>query len=133
MTDTGSRRSSMGLMGSPRRVLLNDDEAEKRNRRRSRADRRRSHLVTPKHQFVIGRSSLGGESITGSTIGTPSVQSLTPEELNRQYEEWMKIAADNVGESSSFLLSINICILIDFRKLIQATLGILHSLIIFII
>jgi hypothetical protein len=98
------RSSSFIQLGSPKRVLLNDDEAEKRNRRRSRADRRRSHLVGPRQQLVLGRSSLGNDSFVGSIGGSSLVQSLTAEELNRQYEEWMKIAADNV--SICFLMTL---------------------------
>ncbi|KAI9596341.1 condensin complex subunit 2/barren [Syncephalis fuscata] len=101
--DEQSQRLSASFthLGSPKRVLLNDDEAEKRNRRRSRADRRRSNLLGPRQQIVLGRSSLSGDPITGPHGGSPLVQSLTPEELNRQYEEWMKIAADNKINTSN--------------------------------
>ncbi|KAI9229203.1 MAG: condensin complex subunit 2/barren [Piptocephalis tieghemiana] len=96
-----SPSTSGGRLGEERyeevHVPLNDDAAEKTERRRSggSSSRRRSGLGlnAPKTRAVIGAAGDGySEGLSGKGLLT---QVLSPEELNRQYEEWMKIAADN--------------------------------------
>lgn len=98
-----SPSTSGGRLGEERyeevHVPLNDDAAEKTERRRSggSSSRRRSGLGlnAPKTRAVIGAAGDGySEGLSGKGLLT---QVLSPEELNRQYEEWMKIAADNVS------------------------------------
>jgi hypothetical protein len=72
---------------------LNDDEAEKRNRRRSivddRLNRRRSLIITPN---LTPNKSV---KALAEAVATPPPM-VSQEELSRNYEAWMKIAADNV-------------------------------------
>jgi hypothetical protein len=67
---------------------INNDEAERLQRRQSNIRNRQQLLSTPQQQqrAVIG------------TVDSPfrGLKTMTDEELNRQYEEWMKIAADGV-------------------------------------
>ncbi|RKP34674.1 condensin complex subunit 2/barren [Dimargaris cristalligena] len=83
----------------------NDDHAERRARRRSLASsgKRRSMLLSPgstvKSLQTPSRKSLAQplEVVGAGGIASPgsALQALTPEELTKRYEEWMKIAADN--------------------------------------
>ncbi|TPX46845.1 hypothetical protein SeMB42_g03548 [Synchytrium endobioticum] len=73
-------------------VRNNDDEAEKRQRRQSLVEqsRRRKSFGRPS---AAASASIGPASSTDDP--PPATQGLSPEEVNRRFEEWMKIAADN--------------------------------------
>ncbi|KAJ1983246.1 hypothetical protein H4R34_001402 [Dimargaris verticillata] len=79
----------------------NDDQAERKARRRSGAGdgkNRRSMLFSPLQKTPNRKSLSQPLHVTGTgALLSPgsALQRLTPEELNRRYEEWMKIAADN--------------------------------------
>ncbi|KAI9477447.1 hypothetical protein LPJ55_000641 [Coemansia sp. RSA 990] len=81
--------------GTPQTPRLNDDAAERKRRRKSAIERRRSNLVTP-HR-ISTKTSLFNQSpqLTSPAPFAVQLPRLTPEELNQRYEEWMKIAADN--------------------------------------
>ncbi|PVU97553.1 hypothetical protein BB561_000483 [Smittium simulii] len=83
----------------------NDDAKERRLRRKSAMDRRRSELATPKPRELaaslkalnqVEDGFFGDLEITGSAEkAKANLPHLSSEELNRRFEEWMKIAADN--------------------------------------
>ncbi|PVU92220.1 hypothetical protein BB559_003804 [Furculomyces boomerangus] len=83
----------------------NDDAKERRLRRKSAMERRRSELTTPKlHNIAASVKALNrvedgefADYLSDSQLDPPSIQvpQLSSEELNRRFEEWMKIAADN--------------------------------------
>ncbi|KAJ1967005.1 hypothetical protein H4R35_006839 [Dimargaris xerosporica] len=79
----------------------NDDQAERKARRRSGAGdgkHRRSMLFSPLQKTPNRKSLSQPLHVTGTgALLSPgsALQRLTPEELNKRYEEWMKIAADN--------------------------------------
>jgi len=88
---TRSRQNTSLKRGSsPQRN--NDDEIEKRRRRQSFKDdrRRRLSLLSPPKPNMI--------SSTMNTIQEPVPVTKLPsmEVMNKHFEEWMKIAADNV-------------------------------------
>ena len=75
---------------------LNDDRAEKKRRRASAAlDRRRSLLPLQASVSVSG----GGSPLVGADLQAVAAQQPLPrtESVSTEnYEQWMKIAADNV-------------------------------------
>ncbi|OLY84290.1 Condensin complex subunit 2 [Smittium mucronatum] len=83
----------------------NDDAKERKQRRKSAMKRRISELSTPKPQALVASmkalSRVEDGEINDSSFDTNDetftvqIPSLTPEELNQRFEEWMKIAADN--------------------------------------
>lgn len=80
-------------------LLRNDDEAEKRERRTSQAlDRRKSLLEEARVQAVFGNkaSPRSINVVVPENKKSEFLRSMTDEEITRQYEEWMKIAADGV-------------------------------------
>lgn len=119
---TPNRRHTTGTVDTPhsdkhRNVvspLINDDEAEKRQRRQSaRAreefNRRRSMLTSPLRQAQQAAEGTGGAAAVPSSRKkvqaidveimaplVPKLPSLTKEQMYVNYEEWMKMATDNV-------------------------------------
>lgn len=83
-------------------LLVNDDEAEKRRRRLTQTHAKSfgTVLKTPRaHAIIGGRTSLTpGKLSAVDTSKSPAglLRTLSDAELTRQYEEWMKIAADGV-------------------------------------
>ncbi|KAJ1674806.1 hypothetical protein EV182_002526 [Spiromyces aspiralis] len=77
----------------------NDDASERRARRKSAMLRGRGLLMSPRRSRESRRLSswIPPSGINMMSPGNLAVQmpSLTQEELNQRYEEWMKIAADN--------------------------------------
>ncbi|KAJ9061493.1 hypothetical protein DSO57_1020073 [Entomophthora muscae] len=71
----------------------NDDENEKRERRKTVMDlkRRRPTLLPSPRKKSRGEIELETEA------PLPVLTTLSVEEINRRYEEWMKIAADNLS------------------------------------
>lgn len=71
-------------------ILHNDDQSEKRDRRKTALNlkRRRSTLL-PSPRKKLREIEIESEA------PLPVLPSLSVEEINRRYEEWMKIAADN--------------------------------------
>ncbi|KAJ9084056.1 hypothetical protein DSO57_1028172 [Entomophthora muscae] len=76
----------------------NDDENEKRERRKTVMDlkRRRPTLLPSPRKKSRGEIELETEA------PLPVLTTLSVEEINRRYEEWMKIAADNGWEYDQF-------------------------------
>ncbi|KAJ1916749.1 hypothetical protein H4219_003619 [Mycoemilia scoparia] len=77
----------------------NDDAAERKARRKSAMLRQKNSLMTPmrsRNSWRASKSSTPGSGFP-ATPGGYAIQmpTLSPEELNQRYEEWMKIAADN--------------------------------------
>jgi len=98
---------------------LNDDARERRQHRNQLADQRRQMkkiimspaTVTPKANPVKTLTPLRATPVTPSAInpkvaGQPGVQmpKLTPEQRNKMFEEWMKIASENVRFLKDLLL-----------------------------
>ncbi|PVV03801.1 hypothetical protein BB560_001713 [Smittium megazygosporum] len=83
----------------------NDDAKERRLRRKSAMERRRTEFTTPRsRELAASMKALSrieeGEFIDPGLLSSAekskvNIPQLTPEELNRRFEEWMKIAADN--------------------------------------
>ncbi|OMJ25549.1 Condensin complex subunit 2 [Smittium culicis] len=83
----------------------NDDAKERKQRRKSAMQRRISELATPKPQALAASmkalNRVEDGDVADSSFDTidenfsVQIPSLTPEELNKRFEEWMKIAADN--------------------------------------
>lgn len=78
----------------------NDDENEKRERRKTVLDlkRKRPTLLPSPRKKSRGEIELENEA------PLPVLTTLSVEEINRRYEEWMKIAADNVYSLYSKIL-----------------------------
>lgn len=95
---------------------LNDDDGERRRNRAAMVQNRRQakkELMSP----AIGTPKANPPSILTPKAGTPLTPSvimtdlankpmaapkLTVEQRNKMFEEWMKIAADNVGPGSVY-------------------------------
>jgi hypothetical protein len=99
---TPNRSYGSNSFSTPRPPLLvNDDEAEKRRRRLTQTQVKNfgTILQTPRAHAIIGRTSLTPSklSIVDATKSPANLlHTLSDAELTRQYEEWMKIAADGV-------------------------------------
>lgn len=80
----------------------NDDSAERRERRQSLVDdrrkRRKSQLLSPMSPAMNNQGQNDGNE-SGKMMDVERVPlhtTVSIEEMTRRYEEWMKIAADNV-------------------------------------
>ncbi len=81
---------------------LNDDLKEKKDRRQSMADlkRRRRSTVLPTFQpspgTAVNTVEVPSTAIPPSASSLLTASTISPEEQSKNYEQWMKIAADNV-------------------------------------
>ena len=75
---------------SPLKLVTNDDAAEKRERRKRFLQEKNSNILASPRQSV---NVVDKDAVKAKL---PSLLTLPDEEINSRYEEWMKIAADNV-------------------------------------
>ena len=73
-------------------MRINDDTAEKKNRRKSLVDDRKRRRSVAPGDLTPHRAALNA---LPASVATPPPL-ISQEELSRNYEAWMKIAADNV-------------------------------------
>ena len=85
-------------------VFLNDDAAERKQRRASVLDSRKRRISlfasrSPSSETISGQSATPS-TLKSSGVSLPAVNALSTAEINQRYEEWMKIAADNVSNTN---------------------------------